>query len=113
MKFSSSKFFLIGGVILISALAGILFTSRVAVTRPNMAEAFLFQIITIVLLGGVSIYGGEGSIIGVVLSLFLIGFISRGLNLVNIPSEMMRVVIGCILIIAILIPKVLRRVIRE
>jgi rhamnose transport system permease protein len=96
-----------------SALAGVLFTSRVGVTRPNMAVAFLFEIITIVLLGGVSIYGGEGSIIGVVLSLFLIGVISRGMTLVNIPSEMMSAVIGCILIIAILIPKALRRAIRE
>jgi rhamnose transport system permease protein len=96
-----------------SALAGVLFTSRVSVTRPNMAEAFLFQIITIVLLGGVSIYGGKGSIIGVVLSLFLIGVISRGMTLINIPSEMMSIVIGCILIIAILIPKILRRFIRE
>jgi len=96
-----------------SAIAGVLFTFRVAVTRPNMAEAFLFEIITIVLLGGISIYGGEGSIIGVVLSLFLIGMIRRGMMLVNISSEVMSVVIGCILIIAILIPKALRRLVRE
>jgi len=96
-----------------SALAGVLFTFRVNVTRPNMAETFLFEIITIVLLGGVSIYGGEGSIIGVVLSLFLIGMIRRGMALINIPSEIMSIVIGCILIIAILIPRALRRVVRE
>ncbi len=51
--------------------------------------------------------------IGVVLSLFLIGMVRRGMTLVNISSEVMSVVIGCILIIAILIPKALRRVIRE
>jgi rhamnose transport system permease protein len=96
-----------------SALAGVLFTSRISVTRPNIAETFLFEIVTIVLLGGVSIYGGEGSIIGVVLSLFLIGMTRRGMTLVNIPAETMSVVIGCILIIAILIPKALRRLIRE
>jgi rhamnose transport system permease protein len=96
-----------------SALAGILFTSRISVSRPNIAETFLFEIITIVLLGGVSIYGGEGYMIGVVLSLFLIGMVRRGMTLVNISSEVMSVVIGCILIIAILIPKALRRVIRE
>jgi len=94
----------------ICALAGVLFSSRVSVTRPNMGEAFLFEIVTVVLLGGVSIYGGQGTIFGVVLSLFLVGMLRYGLSLVNVPSNVMSVIIGCILIFAILLPKVLRRV---
>jgi len=94
------------------AIAGILFSSRVSVTRPNIGESFLFEIVTIVLLGGVSIYGGQGTLIGVVLSLFLVGMIRYGLALVNIPSNVMSVIIGGILIFAILLPKALRSVLR-
>lgn len=92
------------------AMAGILFSSRVTISRPNIGEATLFEVVTIVLLGGVSIYGGQGSIVGVVLSLFLVGMVRYGLALVNVPSNVMSVIIGCILIIAILLPKALRRV---
>lgn len=95
------------------ALAGILFSSRITVTRPNIGEAALFEIVTIVLLGGVSIYGGQGSIVGVVLSLFLVGTVRYGLALVNVPSNVMSIIIGFILITAILLPKALRRVFRS
>lgn len=97
----------------LSAFAGVLFTSRVSVCRPNMGEAFLFEIVTIVLLGGVSITGGEGSVIGVVLSLFLIGLTRYGMTLINVPAPMISVVIGFLLIIAILIPRGVRLITKE
>lgn len=97
----------------ISAVAGLFFVSRIGVCRPNIGEAFLFEIVTIVLLGGVSIYGGEGSIIGVVLSLFLIGLTRYGMILVNIKAPVITIVIGFLLIIAILVPKMIRFITRE
>jgi rhamnose transport system permease protein len=78
-----------------------------------LGEAFLFEIVTIVLLGGVSIYGGEGSIIGVVLSLFLIGLTRYGMILVNIRAPVINIVIGSMLIIAVLVPKLTHFVARE
>ena len=98
---------------LVSAMAGILFISRVGVCRPDLGESFLFEIVTIVLLGGVSIYGGEGSIIGVVLSLFLIGLTRYGMILVNIRAPVINIVIGSMLIIAVLVPKLTHFVARE
>ncbi len=97
----------------VSAFAGILFISRVGVARPNLGEAFLFEIVTIVLLGGVCIYGGEGSIMGVVLSLFLIGMTRYGMTLVNIRAPVITIVIGFLLIVAILVPKLTRYITRE
>jgi rhamnose transport system permease protein len=97
----------------ISALAGILLTSRINTSRPNIALGFELEIITAVLLGGVSIYGGAGTMVGVVLSLFLIGVAKYGMSLVNIPSQVMSVVIGCLLLVAILLPKVMVRFTRE
>jgi rhamnose transport system permease protein len=96
-----------------SALSGIFLTSRINTSRPNIALGFELEIITAVVLGGVSIYGGAGSMVGVVLSLFLIGLARYGMSLVNIPSQVMLVVIGCLLIVAILLPKAMRRITRE
>jgi len=97
----------------ISALAGMLFVSRISVCRPNLGEAFLFEIVTIVLLGGVSIYGGEGTIIGVVLSILLIGLTRYGMLLLNVSAPLISVFIGFLLIIAILIPKAIRYLTKE
>ena len=96
-----------------ASLAGMFLTSRINTSRPNIALGFELEIITAVVLGGVSIYGGAGSMIGVVLSLFLIGVARYGMSLVNIPSQVMSVVIGCLLIVAILLPKAMRRIARE
>lgn len=98
---------------LVSAAAGILFVSRVGVCRPDLGEAFLFEIVTIVLLGGVSIYGGEGSIIGVVLSLFLIGLTRYGMILVNIRAPVINIIIGSMLITAVVVPRLTRLIARE
>ena len=97
----------------ISALAGIFLTSRIDTSRPNIAYGFTLEIVTAVVLGGVSIYGGSGSMIGVVLSVFLIGLARYGMSLVNIPSQVMSIAIGFLLIIAILLPKLLTNITKK
>jgi len=94
---------------LLAGLAAVLLTSRIYSTRPNIALNYELEIITAVVLGGVSIKGGRGSMIGVVLALFLIGASRFGMSLLNIPGQMMTVVIGLMLIIAILLPQLLDR----
>lgn len=94
---------------LMSALAAVLLTARIGSTRPNIALGFELEVITAVVLGGVSIFGGEGTMPGVVLALFLIGMARYGMSLVNVPAQVMTVVIGSLLIVAILLPKLLRR----
>ncbi|MBM4464325.1 MAG: ABC transporter permease [Chloroflexi bacterium] len=94
---------------LMSALAAIFLTARFNSTRPNIAAGFELEVITAVLLGGVSIFGGEGTMPGVVLALFLIGLVSRGMRLKNIAGEIQTIVIGSLLILAILLPQLLRR----
>jgi rhamnose transport system permease protein len=94
---------------LLAGLAAVLLTSRIYSTRPNIALNYELEIITAVVLGGASIKGGRGSMIGVVLALFLIGASRFGMSLLNIPGQMMTVVIGLMLIIAILLPQLLDR----
>ena len=94
---------------LLSAFAAILLTSRIYSTRPNIAQGYELEVITAVVLGGVSINGGSGSMLGVVLSLFLIGFARFGMSLLNVPAQVMTVIIGCLLICAILLPRLVDR----
>jgi rhamnose transport system permease protein len=94
---------------LMSALAAVLLTARFNSTRPNIATGFELEVITAVVLGGVSIFGGEGTMPGVVLALFLVGVVARGMSLKNAPGEIQNIVIGALLILAILLPQLLRR----
>ena len=62
-----------------------------------------------VVLGGVSILGGAGSIIGVVLAAFIMGLVTFGLGLLNVPGIVMSIVIGGLLIAVIALPILARR----
>ena len=65
--------------------------------------------ITMVVLGGVSILGGSGSIPGVVLAAFIMGLVTFGLGLLNVPGIVMSIFIGLLLIVVIALPIVWRR----
>lgn len=95
--------FMVAG--LMSGLASILLTSRIGSTRPNIASGWELEIITTVLLGGVAITGGKGSILGVITGIFLIGFLKFGMGLINVPGKVMNIVIGFLLIVAIMLPE--------
>lgn len=88
----------------IAALAGILLAARLGAVRGNTAEGFELDIITMVLLGGVSIFGGSGSLTGVFLSILIILNLRNGLSLVNITSNTQTGVIGALLILSVLLP---------
>ena len=89
---------------LMSGIAAVLLTSRIGSTRPNIANGWELEIITTVVLGGIAITGGRGKIAGVVIAIFLIGFLKFGMGLVNIPGKVMNIVIGFLLITAIMLP---------
>jgi rhamnose transport system permease protein len=92
---------------MISALAGILYAARLGTVRGDMGLGFELDIITIVLLGGVSIFGGSGSIYGVILSILIVLYLRNGMSLSNITGHLQTGVIGVLLILSVLIPNVL------
>ena len=94
---------------LCSGLASILLTSRIGSTRPNIASGWELEIITTVVLGGVAITGGNGNIFGVIISIFIIGFLKFGMGLINIPGKVMTIIIGLLLILAIMLPQLIER----
>lgn len=94
--------FLMSGVI--AALAGLLYAARLGSVRGDTAFGFELDIITMVLLGGVSIFGGKGSMTGVALSILIILNLRNGMNLTNITGHIQTGVIGVLLIASVLVP---------
>lgn len=98
--------------ILVGALAGlasVLLTSRLGSTRPSIAFGWELSVVTMVVLGGVNILGGAGSIVGVVIAVFLMGLVTFGLGLLNVPGIVMTTIIGAMLIGVISIPVILSK----
>jgi rhamnose transport system permease protein len=91
---------------LLAALAGIIFTARFSSARPDNALGFELDVVTIVLLGGVNIFGGRGTLVGVILSLFIIGVLRNALGLANISGDIQNIVVGILLIFSVLGPNV-------
>ncbi|WP_095082217.1 ABC transporter permease [Mesorhizobium sophorae] len=109
VRVSRIKFILFCLTGLMSGIASVLITSRLGSTRPSIAQGYELEVITMVVLGGVSILGGAGSILGVVLAAFIMGLVTFGLGLLNVPGIVMSIFIGLLLIIVIALPIVWRR----
>jgi rhamnose transport system permease protein len=93
----------------VAGLAGILFAARVGAVQGTLGETYELDIITMVLLGGVSIFGGSGSMLGVVLAIFTVLNIRNGLGLANVDGITQTGIIGLLLIGSVLIPNLARR----
>jgi rhamnose transport system permease protein len=89
---------------LMSGVASVLLTSRIASTRPTIATGFELQVVTMVVLGGVNILGGSGTIIGVVIAAFVMGLLTFGFGLFNVPGIVQSIFIGSLLIGVIALP---------
>jgi rhamnose transport system permease protein len=88
----------------VAALAGLLYAARLGAVRGDMAIGFELDIITMVLLGGVSIFGGSGSLWGVLLSVLIILNLRNGMGLANLSGHVQTGVIGVLLILSVLAP---------
>ncbi len=98
---------------LMSGLAAVCLTSRLGSTRPSIASGMELEVVTMVVLGGVSILGGSGSIPGVVIAAFVMGLVTFGLGLLNVPGIVMSIVIGALLIGVIALPRIYQNLRRK
>ena len=94
--------FVTSGVI--CALAGVLWTFRLATAVQNNGIGMELNVVAVVLLGGVSIFGGRGSIIGVVLAVLAFAALSNALLLTNFNQEATGIVTGVLLLISVFVP---------
>jgi rhamnose transport system permease protein len=96
----------------VSALAGLLFAARVGAVRGDVALGFELDVITIVLLGGVSIFGGSGTITGTVLAVLIVLALRNGMALANITGHIQTGVLGVLLILSVLVPLIRETAVR-
>ena len=94
----------------VAAFAGLLLAARLGSMRGDTAQGTELEVITMVVLGGVSIFGGTGSLFGVILSILIILNLRNGMGLLNITGEIQTGVIGVLLILSVLGPNIGQRV---
>jgi rhamnose transport system permease protein len=94
----------------LAAVAGLMLTARLGTVRPDNGAGFLLDVIAVVLLGGVSIFGGKGTLGGVVLALVLLLALQNSLSLNNVSTDEQQLIVGCLLIVSVLMTTGLTRV---
>lgn len=95
---------------LMSGVAAICLTSRLGATRPSIAGGWELEVVTMVVLGGVSILGGSGTMLGVVLAAFVLGMVTFGFGLLNVPGIVMSIFVGLLLIGVIAVPRLINMI---
>lgn len=95
--------YVISGIM--SAISGIIVTSRIGSASPNAGSGFELDAIAAVVLGGTSLSGGEGSILGTIIGAVIIGVLNNGLNLMNVSPFYQLIVKGLVILLAVLVDK--------
>jgi ribose transport system permease protein len=94
---------------ILSGISGVLLASRMNSGQPNAGLMYELDVIAAAIVGGTSLHGGRGSIVGTFLGAMLIGVLRNGLNLMNVNSYVQQVVVGCVILTAVLLDKFRKR----
>jgi ribose transport system permease protein len=90
-----------------AAVGSVILTARVASGQPALGASLPLESVAAVVLGGVSLFGGRGSVIGVAFGVMFVSILSNGLNMLNVSSYTQMMVIGAALILAVALDQVL------
>lgn len=88
-----------------AALSGVIVTSRIGSASPNAGTGFELDAIAAVVLGGTSLSGGEGTVIGTIIGAMIIGVLNNGLNLMNVSPFYQLIVKGFVILLAVILDK--------
>src|SRR5690606_20237491 len=106
---AQAKFWLYVACGLVAAVVGVYWTLRYSSARSDNASGLELTVIAAVLLGGVSIFGGKGSVPGVVAAVLLIGTINYALRLGRVSDVVLIIVTGSLLVVSVIIPSITAR----
>jgi len=87
----------------LSAFAGVLLSSRLSSGNASIAQGLEFEVIAAVLIGGTSLFGGRGTIMGTVLGVLFIGLLGNGMTLLNVNTYLQDVARGAIILLAVIL----------
>jgi rhamnose transport system permease protein len=94
---------------LVAALAGIILASRTSTASPDNGLNMTLAVVTIVVLGGVDINGGKGTVPGVILAVVILGTLKSALTEAGISTDYQNVAIGLLLIFSVIAPQLARQ----
>jgi ribose transport system permease protein len=86
---------------MLGGLAGILWASRLGQGTPTIGTSYELWAIAATVIGGTSLFGGEGTVLGVILGAAIMGVMANGMVLINVSSYMQEIVLGTVLVIAV------------
>ena len=86
---------------LLGGLAGVLGLAFFQTGDPNIGIGLELQAIAAVVIGGTSLSGGKGSIVGTVIGALIISVLNNGLQIMSIPQEWQNVILGCVILLAV------------
>jgi ribose transport system permease protein len=96
-------------IALSAGVAGIIVTSELAAAAPQIGDPYLLAVVTAVILGGASLKGGRGTMLGTLIAVAILGVLQNGFALLQFSSFLEDTVLGCLLIFAVLTDRLVRR----
>ena len=107
VKFYKAAVYGISGML--SGLAAVILTARLSSAQPIAGIMYELDAIAATVIGGTSLMGGEGTIVGTLIGAFIMGVLRNGLNLLGVSSFIQQIVIGSVIIIAVLVDMALKK----
>ncbi|WAL69370.1 ABC transporter permease [Amycolatopsis cynarae] len=94
---------------LFTGLAGVLISARLGSAQPATGMGYELQAIAAVVIGGTSLSGGKGSIIGTLIGALIISVLNNGLQIMSIPQEWQNVILGCVILVAVYMDRIRKK----
>ena len=107
VNFHTTAVYAVGG--LLTGLAGMIEASRLMTGQPTAGQGYELQAIAAVVIGGGSLRGGEGTVVGTLVGAFIMGLLSNGSDLLGISNYVQQVVIGAVIILAVAVDELRKR----
>ena len=105
--FDTTAIYALGGML--TGLAGMIEASRLMTGQPSAGNGYELQAIAAVVIGGGSLHGGEGSVVGTLIGAFIMGLLSNGSDLLGISPYLQQAIIGAVIILAVTVDELRKR----
>ena len=107
VTFHTTAVYAIGGML--TGLAGMIEASRLMTGQPTAGKGYELQAIAAVVIGGGSLHGGEGSVVGTLIGAFIMGLLSNGSDLLGVSPYLQQAIIGAVIILAVTVDELRKR----